>query len=375
MAYELISGVPGSGKTYFLVDKCLSENFAFNKDSQEYEKKRDVTIISNITGLRLEHIDIEWAMDSVVLQKAKRLAWEKRPGCNVDLIDRDIINQYYDELFDDRVWLFFNFAFQQRLTKKHGSIIYLIEECQQYFDKRFARKKWAPDVLFYFQKHRKLGHSIYMDTQTVKALSTEMVGLIEKRTHALPRTLSIGGELKYNEYVGTDTKKMNILPLVKKPKKAVKEVYQSMMFKETDKVKSPFKKWIMFFILFLIFAVWSMYDTFYKPVEAAKPVEKSESYQPKSFSMNNGKMVGRKEPAKEEPAGFKKWVKVSHVLIGERYKISDPVRGGLVWQELSEYPTKKIGSRWFVQLDKTQYELTQQRGGGGDRRAARGLGD
>lgn len=258
MVMKLNTGVPGSGKTYLLVKSFIDLFCTWDKDTGRFilkDSHQEKVLISNIDGLTLPHLDLETLMHERCLQLARTTLLDKGIPGTQDM--QDVIDEYYYQFLEEKVRWFFNHAFQHQLTDKHGPVIYLIEESQRYFDsKELGRQKWVRDVLFYFEKHRHFGHSIFCDTQHSSKLHKGIVALFETETRAKPRTLSVMGEFKYNEYA--DGAKTNQLPIVVKPDKRVYQTYKSMTHKEDVKTKKPVLKILLFvcaaaaFSLFMI---------------------------------------------------------------------------------------------------------------------------
>ena len=255
MVMKLHTGVPGSGKTYLLVKAFIDLFCTWDKETGRFVLKpeyEDKTLISNIEGLTLPHLDLETLMHDRCLQLARTKLMEK--GVQVLEENQDIIDEYYYQHLEEKVRWFFSKAHQSQLTDKHGPVIYLIEESQRYFDsKELGRQKWVRDVLFYFEKHRHLGHSIFCDTQHASKLHKGIVALFETETRAKPRTLSVMGEFKYNEYA--DGAKTNQLPIVVKPDKRIYQTYKSMTHKEDVKTKKPVLKILIFVCIMASFSI------------------------------------------------------------------------------------------------------------------------
>lgn len=248
MPMMLHTGVPGSGKTYLMVAKMVNTFFDWSIEKQEFVRKpehQNLTIISNIESLTLEHKDLEQLMEKRCDVLAKKKASE------TGITDQDVIKEYYFDFLSEKVRWFFNHEYQQRLTQVFGPIVYCIEEVQNYFDvKRFARAAWARDTCYYFEKHRHLGHTIYMDTQHNSKIAPDIRVLFETEIEAKPRTMSITGEFRYNEY--SSGVKVNQLPIICKPKKNIFSCYKSMAHQETVKPKKPLVKLAVFIVVMII---------------------------------------------------------------------------------------------------------------------------
>lgn len=228
MAMQLYTGVPGSGKSYrlvFDVDKLL------NSDP-------DITVIANIKGLKLPHIDFDEFLQECIPHA-------------VDL--------------SDRLEKFFEYEHQARLNEKFGGpVMYVLDECQSYF----PRRKSLPNTELYFQKHRHLGHHVLMATQSCKLLNQNLVALIELEYQAVRRSASLFGELRYRTKSPQSTEVISTVTL--RPKKRIFELYKSF---ENDELKRPRKELLLKLwpLLLLPFLVLLFIKGLPKAPEAVKP--------------------------------------------------------------------------------------------------------
>ncbi len=199
MAVMIIDGVPGAGKTYYAVKHLLKTYFG--KDSEgRYELKKPVKIITNIDGFLLDHE----SLNDVVASSG---------GINK----------------------FFSKDFQEKVFEKHGPVIYMIDEAQMIFDRKFYNR----DVFSWFEYHRHYGQNIYLITQSVSKLPRDIISLVEYVIRALPRSRSITGkEFRYNHVSGKDILKRDIVRIDKK----IFEIYKSCSAEEVEKVTNPFMK-------------------------------------------------------------------------------------------------------------------------------------
>lgn len=247
MVMKLHTGVPGSGKTYLLVKSFIDLFCTWDKETERFvltQAHKDKILISNIEGLTLPHKDIEVMMSERCLQLARTQFIDNIATHDIEKM-QDVIDEYYYQLHAEKVRWFFSYDYQKQLAEKHGPIIYLIEESQRYFDgKELGRQKWVRDVLYFFEKHRHFGFSIFCDTQHHSKLVKGLSVLFETETRAKPRTLSLMGEFKYNEYA--DGAKTNQLPIVVKPSRKIYNTYKSMSHKEDVKTKKPAAKILAF---------------------------------------------------------------------------------------------------------------------------------
>ena len=262
MVMHLNTGVPGSGKTYLMIERFVSLFCSWDKDTGRYLLKpehKNKILISNIESLSLEHLDLETLLRDKCLVLAKKQYLDKLQGQDLANMD-DVITEYYHDFMVEKVRWFFNHDNQNALALEMGSIIYLIEEGQRYFDtKELGRQSWVRDVLFFFEKSRHMGASIFMDTQHISKIHKGISVLFETETRAKPRTLSLFGEFKYNEY--SDGMKTNSIPVIKKPDKRIYQTYKSMSLKEDIKTKKPVLKVLGLICIASIFACYMVYYT------------------------------------------------------------------------------------------------------------------
>ncbi len=230
----LYTGVPGSGKTY----KMVHDLSAF------LEKNPDIAIISNIRDLRLGHTDFE---------------------------------NFLDELFPGQKWpqqieMFFDYDHQQKLNEKFGGpIMYVLDECQLYFPRRMG----LPRTEAYLQRHRHLGHFIYLASQSSRLVNSSFIPLIETEYHAARRSISFLGEIHYKEKSPQSNQIIRNITL--RPKKNIFDLYKSF---ETAEIKKPKPVLFKFFFLPLLLSpVFYLFYTNYLSIPEKKPAQSETSAQ------------------------------------------------------------------------------------------------
>jgi len=155
-----VSGVPGAGKSYYIVS-WLYDNY-YDKDGFP---TTDYTIITNVDDLRLDHINLNEILKDIPIER------------------------------------FFTVEYQKKVTKKYNKIIYIIDECQQFFPRHMKNR----DVFYYFEYHRHLGHIICLSTQNFyNRVSPEISALLEYEIRAVPRSLAIPGTFRYFRVVNRE---------------------------------------------------------------------------------------------------------------------------------------------------------------------------
>lgn len=366
MVMKLHTGVPGSGKTYLLVKAFIDLFCTWDKETERFilkKEHKDKILVSNIEGLTLPHLDIETLMNERCMQLARTRFTNNVGKYTVEDIKRikdeafknflqgeydmqDVIDEYYYQFLAEKVISFFNYSYQKQLADKHGPIIYLIEESQRYFDsKELGRHKSVRDVLFFFEKHRHFGHSIFCDTQHHSKLHKGLVVLFETETRAKPRTLSVIGEFKYNEFA--DGAKINQVPIVVKPDQRIYKSYKSMSHKEDVKTKKPALK-ILVFVAFMICV--SLFILNYARnnlgpdrVEAsprtAVPISSTPTHQP---------IQEISPPAR--PRGT--WVHLPHTYSSKGFTVVHPITNAIMPLKEMDLEVKRQGTQFYCFIEE-----------------------
>jgi len=153
----LITGVPGSGKTYLAV-KTLVDKYYVDRKGLYRLKDKDVTIFTNINGFKLEHKDLNEIFKTVPFEQ------------------------------------FFTKEYQDKIHLKYPKIVYVLDECQQYIPPRFSNNQ----VILYFDTHRHYSDNVYLITQDEKKITRTIATLAELEYRAVRSTFSLFGEFKYN---------------------------------------------------------------------------------------------------------------------------------------------------------------------------------
>lgn len=305
MAIKIVTGVPGAGKSYYIVNH-IAENYC-EKFGDTFKLKPGYKIVTNVEGLLLDVDDFD--------QVVERAGGVKK---------------------------FFNVKVQEEITEKYKKenikIVYIIDEAQSYFDRRFYDK----EVFFFFQKHRHMGLDIYLLTQHSNLLPKDLIQLSEFEIRAVPRSVSFGN-FCYAKKVCNQ--KINTIMI--RRKKHIFALYKSMSQRETEKIKNPFLKWLVILPLLIVFSIFSVIKQF--SPEKVEASQKAESAAVSGDSVSVGSRPGDKknksldlEHVKTDPFEYKK-VKLSHVMWdlpgGKRkVKLYDPVTEKLM--DIRQFPYK-----------------------------------
>lgn len=280
MAIRLITGGLGSGKTYLAVHHIVETYYEADKANGGYRKKekfKDVALISNIDELALPGV---LDLDQVL----------KKSGMPINK--------------------FFTVDYQKKVSEKYKQVVYLVDECQRYFGRKF----YDQDVFFYFEYSRHLGHDIWLISQDRYRLAKEIASLAELEIRAVKRSLSIGGELKYNTLMdGEIVARKGLMP-----KKDIYGLYKSMMAEEIEKKNNPIIKYIAVPVVLLIISASCFYWVFWGKISEAKQ------------KVNDEKEVGQAEAKRGSFGGDYEWKAASVVVVGKKVFYYDREVGRLV---------------------------------------------
>ena len=354
MVMKLNTGVPGSGKTYLMVKSFIDLFCTWNKETGRFvlkEDHQDKILVSNVEGLTLPHLDIETMMNERCMQLARAECSKNIANLLIDDL-QDVIDEHYYKFLEEKVRWFFEYAYQKQLSDKHGPIIYLIEESQRYFDsKELGRQKWVRDVLFFFEKHRHFGHSIFCDTQHHTKLHKGIVALFETETRAKPRTLSVMGEFKYNEYA--DGAKTNQVPIIVKPDKRIYQTYKSMTHKEDVKTKKPVLKILIFVCTMALFSLFMI--NYAKDNLGASSVQAQTSAPPTQSAPSPP--AGSPAPATPMPPAQStqgSWIHLSFIMDSKgRVTVIHPLTNAIVPLKEFDLKVKRMGTQLFCFVEDT----------------------
>lgn len=353
MAIFLNTGVPGSGKSYLMIKRLLDNFYKY-----DHKKKRffvrpefsDFVLISNVEGLKLEHLRLETMLEVC-----------SKNACDAHILDKNItdiddIKRCQRLFYDERLKHFFNYDYWDKQPKK--TYVFMIEECQTYFGiHNFTKAKYFDDVIFYFQKHRHLGHSFFLDTQAGSNLNRALYALIESEMQAKPRTLSVIGEFKYFELSGGHA--INTVPKVVRPDKRIFNLYKSMNSLESLKPKKPVAKFFVFLLLGFVF-VFGLYKFVLSGLfsdDNKKDVAASDN---NSFfySVPKKSVVDSVEPSSSAPPPVQKlgeWVQVNYVLRADgSLLVEHPIFKSVIKFKELGFPVVRSGKSLFIWLDGTE---------------------
>lgn len=297
MSIRLITGLPGCGKTFLAVKHIRDTYAVYDKKLDEWKVKEGHTIITNIESLKLDHISLIDAIKSSKLPVSK----------------------------------FFTDEYQEKVSAKYDGIVYVIDEAQRYFDKRFYDK----DTFFYFEYHRHYGHDVYLLTQNSQLLPNEIRYLAENETRGVRRSLSFLGEFKYNIMCEREIVDRKIL----KRDKKIFALYKSSSSDESEKPKNPLIKYLVGIVVGLIVAGLVFKATFIHSKPKKKEPEKRAVVNENVNRINEVKKM-KKRKVKEVPEYQKSFM--SYATIGKSLMVVDPTTGRLTSIQDFGYPVKIV---------------------------------
>ncbi len=255
MSIKVITGKPGSGKTAFAVKEVIAKHFKWNDDFNEWQNLTNVTIISNISGLRLPHINFEkYLKDN-------------------NITFRNFFTENY---------------FKKILIPKYEKVAILLDEAQKYFPFNFKDVRGAEDNaeelsnFFFFEHHRHNSSDVYLIGQLWTRFAPNIVNLAEYQIDAQPRTLSVAGEFTYFFMNGRDI-------YHRKRMKFDKRIFALYQSTTTEEIKGkeirPIRKIIIICLIFL-FAAGMLAKYTYSRILPDQPIETPKSSQSSTINQS-----------------------------------------------------------------------------------------
>ena len=189
--------------------------------------------------------------------------------------------------------------------------------------------------------------------------------MAEYEIRAVPRTLSIGG---FN-YLKKSNREIIGRSFLRKNKKIFK-MYTSMMGSETEKIKSPYLKYLIPIVVLFTFGFYGMKNSFFgrsmgwsetKTANASisVPVTPSNTKRPaSSLTQIASDSVKRPMPVIDEKRPF---VQVSFVKVGSKIQVYDPVTNNLVPASVYPYEIQAIDNGRSLCLYARLPDLSRKR--------------
>lgn len=203
MAIYQITGKPGSGKTYYVMNHLLRKYFSYDNLLKEWFPKGDFAVITNIENIKLNCNDF-----SEMIKVAGGI--EK----------------------------FFTVEYQKILLKRFVKIIYIIDEAGEFLGRGLKDEK----CIFFFQYHRHLGLDFYLISPTVTNVNREIIGLSEYVVHARSRSSRVLSNFVYDKLFEGEKAGSVSLPV----RKEVFRLYRSMEKEEGEHIGSFSRRYVVF---------------------------------------------------------------------------------------------------------------------------------
>jgi len=222
-----VVGVPGTGKTYFMVH-YLKKYFTYDDFFREYHIKENVLILTNIDGLKF------YGSSCLNIESPELLG--------------DPSQGVYGKISREE---FFTVPFMEKLAKDHNksNIILAVDEIQK--DQYFPYGYKVPEVLYLFAYHRHIGMDILLGTQDVTLCSRGVIAQCEYLAHGRLRSRKIVGSMNYKF---TDNKGNLLYGKSLRTDKDVFNAYISASTDEVNKPKNALTHWAIITITFLLLA-------------------------------------------------------------------------------------------------------------------------
>lgn len=259
MAIYIIDGKIGSGKTYYAVRHLLKRFYNFDSQTHEWFPSRPHVLVTNIDGLKIDHID---------------LSEEVRKNGLEGVFSESYVN---------------GLRGSSRLP-----VIFVIDEAQS--PSFFHRKYYNEKVFYFFQYSRHYGVDIYLVTQDSESLSKEIKVLPESTIHAVARSFTTGLSFHYKRMSHGEVSSQFV---VKKDQNVFRS-YRSFNHDEDDKPKSVVGRYAVFIVVGILIVLIS-FKYFYldglfggkkartpehKITDSSFPVSSSVSVSPKVIEYN-----------------------------------------------------------------------------------------
>lgn len=251
MAIRIITGVPGSGKSYFFVNYLYTKQFVNvvpGWKGRFYPRELDpkTLLLHNIDGLQCGH--------------------EVQPD-----IEKIGVDKFFNVPYWEKIYL-------PNLKKQFPAadrVILALDECQMIFPRK---QKISNDVLMFFQwsRHIRLdatqkesgGVDIWLITQDVKNILSEIVVLAEVHYSAAPRSVM---PLVNLYAVRISGQKVSTKKLYKNKK--VYALYHGIAQGEADRPSSHFALKLLLILLIFVGALWYFRANFGNPEARAAAAE------------------------------------------------------------------------------------------------------
>ena len=222
-----VVGVPGTGKTYFMVH-YLKKYFTYDAFFREYHIKSNILILTNIAGLK-------FFGSSCINIESPEFLGDKKNGVVGKITRED----------------FFTIPYMEKLAITTGkpNIILVVDEIQD--DQYFPLGYKDAAVLRLFSYHRHIGMDIILGTQDAALCSRAVIAQCEYLAHGRLRSRKIVGSMNYKF---TDNKGNLLYGKSLRTDKDVFAAYCSASTDEVNKPKNALTHWAIITFVFLLLA-------------------------------------------------------------------------------------------------------------------------
>jgi zona occludens toxin len=141
MGVYAVCGVPGSGKTLYLLKKFFVPAL---------KAKRN--IYTNIEGLNIYRMAEIFGFDAMECASLVHLLTDENDPEN----DKERIRYFYREYPDENL--------------RPDNSIFIIDEAQNYFGSRDFKEQYSNDLIKYITRHRHYGHDVVWATQVIESV-------------------------------------------------------------------------------------------------------------------------------------------------------------------------------------------------------------
>lgn len=221
-------GLPGSGKTYFAVDRIYN-NFSSDKEAVKDKKVTFKNCYTNINEFQFNKIKNVYSLDFEVLY---------------NILER--LHKLYKAKKKDKYLV----KFLRRIKLK--DTLFVIDEAHNYFDKKDLILVW------WLSYHRHLFHEIILITQNLSLIESKYKSFSEFFYVAKPQSLTLfKSHFKYNIFCSSRLSEKSKSGSVRfKKNQKVFSLYHSGDSISTSNVILKFVIMVIFMIIFLIFFVY-----------------------------------------------------------------------------------------------------------------------
>lgn len=219
-----LTGVPGSGKSYYAVDRIFN-NFSNDKEAVRDKKATFQNCYTNINEFRFDKVENCFNLDFDVLKA-----------------NLTTLHKLYKAKATDEELIEF--------CKEHNILntLFVIDEAHNFFDSKDAVLIW------WLSYHRHLFHEIILITQNLALIEAKYKSFSEFFFKAFPQSLTLfKTHFKYNIYCSSrmsQTSKSGSIKIKRNPK--VFELYQSGDTVNTSNIILKFLLFALFFLALVI---------------------------------------------------------------------------------------------------------------------------